>query len=185
MIILASNSPRRKEILTKHNINFKIVVSNVDEKIETNKTPYEIAESLAYQKANYVFENNSDDIVLGFDTIVVLNNKIYPKPKDELEEKTFLNELSGKIHEVITGVSIISAKKTLSFHVVSKVEFKTLTEEDINYYISTNEWVDKAGGYAIQGKGMILVERIHGDYFNVVGMPMHHLVEELKAFINI
>jgi septum formation protein len=180
MIILASNSPRRKEILTKHNINFKIVVSNVDEKIETNKTPYEIAESLAYQKANYVFENNSDDIVLGFDTIVVLNNKIYPKPKDELEEKIFLNELSGKIHEVITGVSIISVKKTLSFHVVSKVEFKTLTEEDINYYISTNEWVDKAGGYAIQGIGNKLVKKYYGDLENIIGLPANALIEALK-----
>ena len=180
MIILASNSPRRKEILTNHNINFKIVVSNVDEKIDANKTPYEIAESLSYQKAYDVFKNNTNDTVLGFDTIVVLNNKIYPKPKDASEERLFLNELSGKTHEVITGVSIISNKKTLCFHVISEVEFKTLTEENINYYISTNEWVDKAGGYAIQGIGNELIKQYNGDLENIIGLPAQALIEALK-----
>ena len=180
MIVLASNSPRRKEILTNNKIDFKIIVSKVDEVIDNNLTAYKIAESLAYQKAYDVFKDNPDDIVLGFDTIVVLNNKIYPKPKDVEEERLFLNELSNKTHEVITGACVISKNKTYVFHEISYVTFKELSTNLIEKYISTNEWVDKAGGYAIQGEGKILIESFSGDLDNIIGLPVTTLKDVLK-----
>jgi septum formation protein len=183
MIILASNSPRRKEILTKHNINFKIVVSNVEEIIDNTLHPTKIAESLAFQKAQAVFKSNKNDIVLGFDTIVVLDNKIYPKPKDINQEKEFLLELSNKTHMVITGCAILSKSQIKTFHEISYVTFKELTEEDIQDYIDTNEWIDKAGGYAIQGEGKVLISSFEGDLDNIIGLPITTLKKELIKFI--
>ncbi|MFJ8529794.1 Maf family protein [Bacillus sp. NPDC094106] len=181
-LILASGSPRRKELLELANVPFEIVVSEIEETIGAYSSPSDIVMSLALQKASAVAENHEDSVVLGADTIVTYESRILGKPNDEAEAKRMLQFLSGKTHEVYTGVALISKEKTVTFYERTEVTFWELTEEEIDTYIATKEPLDKAGSYGIQGKGSIFVQHIQGDYYSVVGLPIARLVRELKQF---
>lgn len=187
-IILASQSPRRKEILSLLEIPFKIMVSDADETVEEGLPPYFIAESLSLKKAAAVAKNiDADAIVIGADTIVVADGKILGKPKDAEDASLMLSALSGKWHEVISGVTVIhtTSAKSESFYVATKVKFCELSPEEIADYVATGDSCDKAGAYGIQGVASKFVEEIHGDYFNVVGLPLSKLYQVLKKDFNI
>ncbi|MGG3524756.1 septum formation inhibitor Maf [Bacillus pseudomycoides] len=183
-LILASGSPRRKELLELAGVPFEIVVSEIEETIGAYSSPADIVMSLALQKASAVVENHEDSVVLGADTIVTYESRILGKPKDEAEAKEILQLLSGKTHEVYTGIALISKEKTVTFYERTEVTFWELTEEEVDAYIATKEPLDKAGSYGIQGKGSIFVQHIQGDYYSVVGLPIARLVRELKQFDN-
>ena len=180
-IILASASPRRKELLTTAGVEFEVLVSEADETIPEGTAPRDAAMMTAEKKALAVAENR-DGIVIGADTIVVIDGKILGKPKDEADAFGMLRLLSGREHEVITGVCITDGEKTEKFAQVSKVRFYDLTDDEITAYVATKECNDKAGAYGIQGKGCVLVESIEGDYFNIVGLPVAATVRALKKF---
>lgn len=184
-VVLASESPRRRELMNISGIPFYTQAAKIDETFNANLSIEEGVMDLALRKAMKVSETRPNEVVIGADTIVVIDNEILGKPKDVEDAYRMLRLLSNKTHRVITGVAIVNQDVKKTFYEETEVKFANLSEETIEWYIKSREYYDKAGGYAIQGKGMILVERINGDYFNVVGMPMHHLVEELKAFINI
>lgn len=181
-IILASASPRRKELLTTAGVDFEVLVSEADETIPEGTAPRDAAMMTAEKKALAVAENR-DGIVIGADTIVVIDDKILGKPKDEADAFGMLRLLSGREHEVITGVCITDGEKTEKFAQVSKVRFYDLTDDEITAYVATKEPMDKAGAYGIQGKGCVLVESIEGDYFNIVGLPVAATVRALRRFV--
>lgn len=181
-IILASASPRRKELLTTAGVEFEVLVSDADETIPDGTLPADAAMLTAEKKALAVAEKCEDALVIGADTIVVLDGKILGKPKDEADAKAMLRFLSGKEHKVITGVCLTDGVKTNKFAQVSKVRFYDLTDEEIAAYVATKEPMDKAGSYGIQGKGCVLVESIEGDYFNIVGLPVAATVRAIKDF---
>ncbi|WGX76710.1 Maf family protein [Paraclostridium bifermentans] len=186
-IILASGSPRRKEILENANLKFSVITSDVDEKIFENEEPIQLVLRLAFEKCMSVAQNNPSDLVIGADTIVVLDNEILGKPKNEEEAFNTLSKLSNREHQVITGMSIVNLEneKKIVDYAISNVKFKKLTDQDIKDYISTKECLDKAGSYGIQGYGALLVEEIKGDYFNIVGLPISKLSDILKINFNI
>jgi septum formation protein len=178
-IILASASPRRKELLTLAGFEYEVIVSQCEEILPDGITPDKAVEELARQKAEDVFNRNSDCMIIAADTVVALGNTILGKPKDEEDAFRMLSSLSGKRHAVYTGVCIKSKDKTDIFHVATEVEFYDLTEKEIRDYIATKEPMDKAGAYGIQGRGALLVKRIDGDYYNVMGLPVGRLNREL------
>ncbi len=181
-IILASASPRRRELMKILGKPFSVVTSDAEEVIDPELPPYFIAEKLSLLKATDVAKNVKGAIVIGADTIVVKDGKILTKPKDEFDAENMLKTLSGTHHSVITGVTVINNKKAKSesFYVETKVYFKPLTDEEIKKYIKSGEPMDKAGAYGIQEKGALFVEKIEGDYFNVVGLPVCKLSSVLK-----
>lgn len=183
-LILASGSPRRKQLLEQAQLQFTISTSTVDECVEETLTPAEVVEQLALRKANDVLSRHDDCIIIGADTIVSINGRILGKPIDETEAKEMLQLLSGNDHDVYTGVAIVTKEKTVIFHERTIVSFWELTNEDIDQYIASNEPFDKAGSYGIQGFGALLVKKINGDYFTVVGLPLARTVRELKNFQN-
>lgn len=186
-IILASASPRRKEILENANVKFKIMSSDIEELTLDGESPCQMVMRLAFEKGIDIANKQKSDLVISADTIVVLDNNVLGKPKDEKEARYMIESLSGKTHQVITGISLINLEnnKKIIDYVISNVKFKNLSEEDINDYISTNESLDKAGAYGIQGYGALLVEEIQGDYFNIVGLPISRLSDLLKKHFNI
>ena len=183
-IVLASKSPRRKELLSLLNIPFEIIVSDIDEKIDLNNDIYSEIEKLSFQKAKAVFKKNNDAIVIGADTIVYINKQVLGKPKDKEDARRMLKMLSNNIHEVITGVTIISNKSIDTFSQSAKVYFYPLLDEEIEEYIDSIEPLDKAGAYAIQGLGAKFVKKIDGDYSTVVGLPIGEVYRRLKNFYN-
>lgn len=183
MIILASGSPRRKELLSLITENFKIIPADIDENICEEVELLKQPQYLAEKKARFVFENgHQNDIVIGSDTGVFIDGKMLGKPTDSENAKQMLRQLSGRKHIVITGCSIISKDRCISFSEETIVDFYKLSDEEIDEYISTNEPLDKAGAYGIQGKGATLVKRIEGDYYNVVGLPVALLKRKLEQF---
>lgn len=183
-IILASGSPRRKELLKLIFNDFEIRSADIYETIPDSLKNENAAEFLACLKAKSIKANN-DEMIIGCDTIVLADNKILGKPKDIQHCREMLNMLSGKTHLVCTGVCIIYNSIEMSFTEQTKVTFHNLTESEIENYIKTKEPMDKAGGYGIQGKGALLVKSISGDYFNVVGLPVSRLYQELKKILKI
>lgn len=181
-IILASASPRRRELLSLAGVDFSVKVADVNEVIPENAKPDEVVISLAMQKAQAVANENPDSIVIGSDTVVALDGEILGKPKNEENAAQMLTRLSGRSHTVYTGVAIIHGEKVKNFCEATEVVFNNLTQEEIRNYIATGECMDKAGAYGIQGKGCVLVEKINGDYFNVVGLPVSKLYRELRDF---
>ena len=180
MIILASKSPRRREILELMGIEFTVLPSDIEEEGVTAPSPEKLALKLATLKGLDVSKRGSGP-VLSADTIVVVHGKILGKPKDEGEAKEMLKLLSGRGHEVITGVSISKDGNILgSFIDTTKVFFKELSEEEINWYVSTTDPYDKAGGYGVQSKGGIFVQKIEGCFFNVVGLPLARTANLLR-----
>ncbi|HHV60582.1 MAG TPA: septum formation inhibitor Maf [Clostridiaceae bacterium] len=184
-IILASASPRRKELLEQIGVNFQIVSSNTDEHIEFANDPVEYACTLSGKKAMDVAKRyDSGYLVIGADTIVVLDGKILGKPEDKEDAFRMLKSLQGKWHEVITGVTVIDAgdKRAESDYEKTRVKMRSLSDDMIKAYINTGEPMDKAGSYGIQRFGALLVERIEGCYFNVVGLPLVKLSFMLEKF---
>ncbi|MBR2868990.1 MAG: septum formation inhibitor Maf [Clostridia bacterium] len=181
-IILASASPRRRELLTVAGVEFDVLVSDVDETIPEGTAPKDAAMMTAEKKALAVAEKCSGGVVIGADTIVVIDDMILGKPKNEADAVAMLRTLSGREHQVITGVCITDGEKTKCFAQVSKVRFYDLTDEEITSYVASEEPMDKAGSYGIQGRGCVLVEGIEGDYFNIVGLPVAETVRALKFF---
>lgn len=181
-IILASASPRRRELLTLAGIEYEVIPSECEEILPDEITPEEAVKELARQKAEDVFEKHQNCMIIAADTVVALGNTILGKPKNEDDAFNMLSSLSGKSHTVYTGVCIKTNEKTDIFHVATDVEFYELTEEEIKDYIATGEPMDKAGAYGIQGKGFILAKGIHGDYFNVVGLPLAETVKHINKF---
>lgn len=179
-IILASGSPRRKELLNNIGIKFDVIPSNADETLPASLTPAQAVEYLSKTKAHDVFLSHPDCAVIGSDTVVACDGKILGKPKNETDAFKMLKMLSGKTHSVFTGVTIMTEDETVSFYEETKVTFYELTDDEINSYIKTGEPMDKAGAYGIQGKGCVLVKKIDGDYFNVVGLPAARTYRELK-----
>lgn len=182
MIILASKSERRIELLKDANVNFKVVSSNIEEKLDNNLSPLENVLNLAKLKALNVFENNKEAIVIAADTIVLYDDKIFGKPKDSDDAFNMLKELNNKTHKVITAVCIKSKNREELFYNTTKVTFKNLSDFDILNYINTKEPFGKAGSYAIQGIGKNLIDTYEGDFFNVVGLPLKDVLEKLKLF---
>jgi septum formation protein len=183
-IILASASPRKKEILKKTGLKFKVYESDYEEKMDLGLKPHELARFLSREKARDVARRHRDALVIAADTIVVLRGRLFGKPRNEEQAKEMLRALSGKAHSVITGFTIIdtAGKKEISRSVESKVFFKRLSADEIETYIRSGEPLDKAGAYGVQGLGAVLVKRIEGDFFNVVGLPLNALAESLKEF---
>lgn len=181
-IILASASPRRKELLGIAGVDFEIITKDVDESVPEGTEPHEAAIMTAKKKALAVAAEHREAVVIGADTIVVADGRILGKPKDKTEAFSMLTMLSGKEHTVITGVCIACGGTVKTFEKTSSVKFYKLSDEEINAYIETNEPMDKAGSYGIQGKGCTLVESISGDYFNIVGLPVAATVRALKEF---
>ncbi len=184
MIILASNSPRRKKLLEDAGVEFKVVSLNVDETVEERMRPDKMVLFLAEKKAKAVFELNPDDIIIAADTIVVYEGQVLGKPKDEEDAYRMLKMLSGNHHEVYTGVCIMSKDKQVCFHTLAEVWMNDYNDLQIYEYIKTKEPMDKAGAYAIQGLGKELVEHYSGDFFTIVGLPLKQLLTELRTFTN-
>jgi len=181
-LILASKSPRRSELLTRAGIPFTIRTQEVAEVYPDDLPTAEVAEYLAKLKANASRPTmGEDEIILGADSIVILDDTIYGKPKDIADAHRILSELSGRMHEVITGVCLLSSKEEVSFSAVSKVWMGKLSEEEINYYIETYKPFDKAGAYAIQEWiGLCKIEKIEGTYDNIMGLPVAGVYRELE-----
>jgi len=183
-IVLASASPRRKELLDRIGLKFEVAESAFREELTSELEPGALVQKLSLEKASLVAKQYDDAIVIAADTIGVLDGNIIGKPHNERTAKQMLRMLSGKCHLVITGFTIIDTRsqKTLSRFVETKVYFRDLTDGEIDAYVRTGEPLDKAGAYAIQGLGALLVEKIEGDYYNVIGLPLNTLMESLKKF---
>lgn len=184
-VILASASPRRKELLASVFDEFDCIPSEVDETIPEGIPAEQSAEFLAVRKAAHIAKDNADSLVIGCDTIVVFNNTVYGKPSDENDAKRMLTELSGNIHKVITGVCLFYKGKSLSFSETTEVELYPLADDEIESYIRTGSPMDKAGAYGIQDKGFLPEKKICGDYFNVVGLPTARLKREAERFLRL
>lgn len=185
-IILASQSPRRQQLLKQAGVDFKVVVADADETFPENLLVEEVAVHIAREKGEkvLVMQNREEDlIIIAADTIVVLNNEIIGKPKDADDAADILRKISGNVHRVITGVAIISHTKRKLFSETTEVEFYDLNDNDINHYIDAYKPFDKAGAYAIQEWiGLIGIKSIKGDFYNVMGLPVSRLTRELKLF---
>lgn len=184
-VILASHSPRRKELLTRLGVSFKVrTLLGIDERYPSSLRAEEIAEYVSRKKAaGYRSYMANNELLICADTIVVLGNEILGKPRDVEEASATLLKLSGRTHQVITGVTVQTDLRIESFTAMSKVTFGEITDEEIDYYISNYLPLDKAGSYGIQDWiGMISVEHLEGSYFNVVGLPTHKLYQLLKTF---
>ncbi len=177
-IVLASKSPRRSEILKNAGIDFTVRVADADETIPDGTKPQDAVVFLAARKAMAV-ERAEDELVLGADTVVVLDNKVLGKPKDREDAYNMLRSLSGRVHSVFTGVCAIGNGVSITFAEETKVEFLPLTDKEIYNYIDSNEPYDKAGAYGIQGLASKFVRGIEGDYFNVVGLPISRIYEKI------
>lgn len=181
--ILASGSPRRKELLAGLGIEFEVrLMDGIDESYPNGLTGQQIAEHISRQKAEAYRSTLSDDeLIITADTIVYLENQVLGKPKDEADAHRMLRQLSGKTHEVITGVTLLAKDHTTTFASTSRVTFAALTDEEIDHYVTHYHPTDKAGAYGIQEWiGFIGVERIEGSYFNVMGLPVQRLYTEIK-----
>ena len=175
MLVLASKSPRRIELLKDLGLAFTVLPSQKEERILPGAAPYEVARSLAQQKAQDVFSMQPNAVVIGADTVVSYEGEIFGKPAGDAQAFYMLSRLSGNWHDVYTGVCIKSKDKQVCTYEATRVKFKNLSQNQIETYIETREPMDKAGAYGIQGMGRLFVEKIEGDFFNVVGLPVCRL----------
>jgi len=182
--VLASQSPRRKQLLEWAEVEFEIIVRPTDENYPDDLTPEEVAVFIAREKCRTVLSEVTDgSTIIAADTIVVLHNEIIGKPKDEQDALSILRRLSGKTHTVITGVVLSNGEKEISFSNSTEVEFYTLTEDQISFYVNKYKPYDKAGAYAIQEWiGVIGIKNIKGDFYNVMGLPVSRVVQALQQF---
>lgn len=187
-LILGSQSPRRKELLQWTFIPYKIITSDIEE-ISNKKNVTELVEDLANQKAQDVYkkakEQFENPLVLGADTIVVLNDTVMGKPKDRSDAKKMLEQLKGTSHRVLTGVSIVGANGTQTFSEETQVTFDDVTDELLELYLDTGESLDKAGSYGIQGAALGFIDKIEGSYSNVVGLPVNLVLKKIKSYLGL
>lgn len=184
-LILASSSPRRAELLNQLNLNFEIIPSNIDESQFSNLPPKRLVKKLAFEKASFLLNSSEKNIaIIGSDTIVVIEDKILGKPKNEEDALNMLSLLNGKKHSVITGLCILGYKNGEYFEEIlnswADVHFGKYSLNELENYVKTKEPMDKAGSYAIQGKGSFLVEKIEGDFYSIVGLPVQKLYKILN-----
>jgi len=182
-IILGSQSPRRKEILEFFKLPFTVVSSDFDEStIAFDSSPEDFVETQAKEKALALQKKHPKDLIITADTTVYLHHKIFQKPSSENEAFSFLQELSGKTHQVLTGVAVLYKETLVTEVATTEVSLSTLSDKELWQYIRSTEPLDKAGGYGIQGVGSLLVTKIHGCYYNVLGLPIQTLAKLLKTF---
>lgn len=184
-IILASNSPRRREILGNF-IDFNVISKEIQEIKDDSFSPWTTVTALAFEKGIEVAKDYEDKIVLSADTLVELDGKLLGKPKNREDARVMIKSLSGKTHNVYTGYAIFKLSKKIKYvsYDKSSVKFYDLSDDEIEKYLDTDEYKDKAGAYGIQGKGAILVEKINGDYFNIVGFPVGKINRDLIRLFN-
>ena len=183
-IILASASPRRKELLALTGLKFRIDAGDYEEDLTLKLKPHDLAKHLSQEKARSVSQNHHDALIIAADTFIVFRDKLLGKPHTDKEAVRMLVMLNGKSHAVITGYTVLDTKtgKYISRSVETTVWFKKLSPAGIGAYVKTKEPLDKAGAYAIQGLGSLMVKKIQGDYFNVIGLPLASLADTLKKF---
>jgi septum formation protein len=183
-LILASGSPRRKELLAKLGIPFEVVTTGVSEDVEPDTDPGDMVVMLAKRKASAVADNQTNGLVIGSDTTIAFEGKVLGKPTDQENAKDILRSLRGKHHQVFSGIAVIDAgsKRVETTAVITDIKMRDYSDDEINDYVDTGEPMDKAGAYAIQGKGRQLVEQIEGSFDNVVGLPLNELAELLRRF---
>ena len=183
-IILASNSPRRRELLERIGItDFTVAAPNVDESVEPGLSPADMVEELSLRKARAAAENfGPEDLIIAADTVVALDGAVLGKPRDRDDAFAMLSALSGRENRVYTGITVLRGDKAVTQHEETAVTFRTLSPDEIRGYIATGEPLDKAGAYGIQGVGALLVSGIRGDYSNVMGLPVFRLGQILRGF---
>lgn len=183
-IILASTSPRRRELLEQIGLDFEVVPSRYEEDMTLELSPFELAKTLSKGKAKEVASKHKNAVVIGADTFLVFQNKLLGKPKDMKDAKKMLSSLSGKTHSVITGFTIIDtdSKKIISKVVEAKVFFRKISSAEIEKYIRKDNPLDKAGAYNLLGGAGIFIEKLEGDFFTIIGLPLCALSKELKKF---
>ena len=183
-IILASTSPRRKELLEKIGLVFKVEPSDYPEDLVSHLKPEELVINISQNKARAVAAKYPDAIIIAADTIGIIGKRVVGKPHTATEAIAMLKLLSGRSHLVITGLSVMDSKsgKIVSRSVQTRVYFRKLADSEVRHYVATGEPLDKAGAYAIQGLGSLLVEKINGDYYNVMGLPLNVLYQILQEF---
>ena len=185
-VYLASKSPRRKKLLNQLNIDFKVINIHVDESSKNGELPSALVKRLSKEKMEKAREKIDNGIIITADTIVVIDNKILGKPKDKKDAEKILKKLSGKIHTVYTGFSVFNTgnNKIITDYEKTRVTFRKLEQDEINYYIESGTPMDKAGAYGIQDDfGAVFIKKIEGDYYNVVGLPLSSLYDSLKKII--
>jgi septum formation protein len=182
MMILASGSSRRGELLAQIGVRFEVDVADIDETPQSNEQAQAYVERLALEKARTVARRHPEAVVLGSDTSVIIDDEILGKPLDEADAAQMLARLSGRTHQVLTAVALVAGERVLVRSVVTQVHIRTLSEEEIQRYVATGESSDKAGSYGIQGFGAILVDAVEGSYSNVVGLPLTETAAMLKEF---
>ena len=185
-VILASASPRRAELLKELGLTFEVIPGQAEEIAPAHLSPHEICEVNAHRKARVVARQHPSALVVGADTIVCLGKKIFGKPRTDAEARRMLEALAGKTHQVITGVCLIelAARREKLFAVNTTVVFRRLTAAQIREYVKTVHTLDKAGAYAIQERGDMIIDKINGSYSNVVGLPLERLGQELRDWRN-
>lgn len=184
-IILASQSPRRKQLMEAAELDFDVIIADVDETNPVGMKGELVPEYLAKKKASAIEALGHDALIIAADTIVLLDDEILGKPKDEADAKQILTKLSGRVHQVVTGVCMQKEEKQICFSITTEVHFRTLTNEQITHYVKQYKPFDKAGAYAIQEWiGMIGIEKINGDYYNVMGLPIGEVVKRLVTDFN-
>ena len=181
-IILASQSPRRRQVLEEMGLRFSVEPSQIEEHLDETLPLGKAIEQLAKAKALPIARKHPQSIIIGADTLVAIDGRVLGKPQDEADAARMLRLLSGRAHQVVGGVAILCGNEEVLFHSVSEVRFFTISEEEIAAYIQSGEPMDKAGAYGIQGLGRQFVEGINGDYFNIVGLPIARVVRALRQF---
>ncbi|MDQ7041377.1 MAG: Maf family protein [Rhodothermus sp.] len=184
-LILASRSPRRRKLLQQLGLDFEVYPSDLDETATNHRVPEQLVEQLALEKARLIAARFPEALTLGADTIVVLDGEVLNKPADEAEARAMLRRLSGRTHTVYTGVALIhpASQREMVDYEATRVTFAPLTDAEINAYVATGAPLDKAGAYGIQDDyGAVFIRRIEGDYYNVVGLPLHRLYCMLRNY---
>ncbi len=182
-LVLASSSPRRKELLSTLGFDFEVISADVDEDISAYDDLEEAISDLSFKKAYAVFKDHKDKVVLGADTIVTINGEVLGKPHDDEHVRAMLQKLSGHFHDVITAVTIISKERSETFAVTSKVQFYPLSADEIEAYVLTKEGLDKAGAYAIQGAAAKFIKGIIGDYYAIMGLPVGEVYHRIVKYL--
>lgn len=180
-VLLASASPRRRELLTLIGIPHEVRPADIDESYLDGETPHAHAERLAREKALAIAAAEPDAVTIGSDTIVVIAGKVLGKPRDRDHARTMLRQLSGRSHEVMTGIAVHYRERTVSAVETVRVTFRKLADDEIDAYIATGEPMDKAGAYGIQGYGATIVSKVNGDYFAVMGLPLNRMARQLES----
>lgn len=182
-IVLASASPRRRELLAQMGLTFRVHAVDIDEHMDRSLPPWELVKAISREKAAACAAlEGPDALIIAADTVVALDGDVLGKPRDEKEARGMLSRLSGRKHQVFTGFTVRRGEQVVTQSECTEVRFRTLSREEIVRYVSTGEPMDKAGAYGIQEKGALLVERLNGDYFNVMGLPVCALGLVLKDF---